>query len=184
MKIADEAVHAVGHAIRKVHAGSDKLISQKVAGQMAPAIAVASPAFADQARLPISCTVDGAGMPPTLEWGNVPAKTQTIVVVCEDPDAPLPEPFVHWVVYEIPASARSLNAQTSEEYERGKNSKFAIGFIPAAPLPGHGVHRYHFQVFALDTETEIDALGRSALVAHMTGHVLAWGELVGTYERS
>jgi hypothetical protein len=183
MGIAGEAIQAVGHLTRNVHAGSDALMSRKVAGQTAPGIAVTSPAFAPQAHLPISCTVDGAGTPPTIEWGSVPPETQSVVVVCEDPDAPFPEPFVHWIVYGIRASARSLDAQTSAECQHGKNSKFATAFTPAAPPPGHGMHHYHFQVFALDAETEIDGLGRAALVDHMKGHVLAWGEIVGTYER-
>ncbi len=183
MGIADEAVEAVGHAARNVHAGRDKLASHKAAGRMVPEIVVTSPEFADGARLPLSCTVDGAGAPPTIEWGEVPAGTQSVVVVCEDPDAPLPEPFVHWIVYGIRPAARSLDAQTAAECQHGKNSKFATGFTPAAPPPGHGVHHYHFQVFALETETELDGLGRSALIEHMKGHVLAWGELVGAYER-
>jgi phosphatidylethanolamine-binding protein (PEBP) family uncharacterized protein len=91
---------------------------------------------------------------------------------------------VHWIVYGIRASARLLDARTSAARQHGKNSKFGTDFLPIAPPPGHGVHHYHFQVFALDTETEIDGLGRGALVDHMEGHVLAWGELVGTYERN
>jgi Raf kinase inhibitor-like YbhB/YbcL family protein len=184
MGIVDEAVEALGHSIRNVHAGSDKLMSRKLMGQTAPAIAVTSPAFAPLGRLPVSCTVDGAGTPPAIEWIHVPAKTQSMVLACEDPDSPLPEPFVHWIVYGIRASARSLDARTSAALQHGKNSKFATGFLPIAPPPGQGVHHYHFQVFALDSETEIDGLGRSALVDHMEGHVLAWGELVGTYERN
>jgi Raf kinase inhibitor-like YbhB/YbcL family protein len=183
MGIADEAIEAVGHLTRNVRAGSDALMSCKVGGPRAPGIAVTSPAFASEGRLPISCTVDGLGTPPTIEWSSVPSETQSVVVVCEDPDAPFPEPFVHWIVYGIGASARSLDAKTSAGYQHGKNSKFGTEFTPPAPPPGHGVHHYHFQVFALDAETEIDGLGRAALVDHLKGHVLAWGEIVGTYER-
>jgi hypothetical protein len=183
MGIANDAVQAVGHAIRDVHAGPDKLMSRQL-GETEPKIAVTSPAFADQARLPISCTVDGAGTPPTIEWSKVPAGTQSVVLVCEDPDASVPNPFVHWIVYGIEASVTSLDARTAATSQHGKNSKFATGFAPAAPPHGHGVHHYHFQVFALDCETEIDGLGRSALVDHMKGHVLAWGEVVGICERT
>ena len=57
-------------------------------------------------------------------------------------------------------------------------------FTPAAPPAGHGVHHYHFQVFALDTEIELqDGAGRHTLLEAMRGHVVTWGELVGTYER-
>lgn len=169
--------------MHNVHAASDKLVSRKTVASMPPELSITSPAFVPGGRLPISCTVDGAGTPPVLEWSRVPAGTQSIVVVCEDPDAPLPEPFVHWILYEIPPTVRSLDPRAGAQYKEGKNSVLETGFTPAAPPPGHGVHEYHFEIFALDTSTELDGLGRSALVDHMKGHVLAWGKLIGTYER-
>jgi Raf kinase inhibitor-like YbhB/YbcL family protein len=106
-------------------------------------------------------------------------------VVVEDPDAPLPEPFVHWIVYGLPANVSSLDASTMAHACEGKNSTMMTGFTPAAPPPGHGLHRYHFQVFALDAHLVLEAgPGRSKLFDAMRGHVLAWGEVVGTYERA
>jgi Raf kinase inhibitor-like YbhB/YbcL family protein len=153
---------------------------------MAPRICVTSTAFAHDGRLPISSTADGEGTSPTLEWSEVPAEAQSIAVVCEDPDVPLPEPFVHWLVYALPPSARSLDARTVAEGKEGQNSRMSIGFVPAAPTPGAGIHHYHFQVFALDMPMSfLDAgAGRTALVEAMNGHVIAWGEVAGTYDRS
>ena len=93
-----------------------------------------------------------------------------------DPDAPFPEPYVHWMVYGI-----APNASFGERYNEGKNSKLAIGFTPAAPPRGHGLHHYHFEVFALDAATDYDpGVGRSQLLEQMKGHVLGWGEVIGT----
>ena len=157
-----------------------KLAFQKVAGDIPPTLNVTSPAFAKDGPLPKSATVEGEGRPPALAWSNVPRETKSIVVLVEDPDAPFPEPYVHWMVYGI-----APNASFGERYNEGKNSKLAIGFTPAEPPRGHGLHHYHFEVFALDTTTDYDpGIGRSELLEQMKGHVLGWGEVVGTYERS
>jgi hypothetical protein len=185
MGIAHEAAKTVGRAIGNVHAGVDKLVSRRLAAAMTPRIPVTSTAFADGGALSPSSTVDGDGYPPVLEWSDIPSQAKSIAVVCEDPDAPFPEPFVHWLVYALPPSAQAVDPQAVAAAREGKNSKMTVGFAPAAPPPGHGVHHYHFQVFALDVATSRLAagLGRGALVEAMSGHVIAWGEVVGTYER-
>ena len=167
-----------------IHAGEKKLAAHKVADGIAPAIEVRSVAFDAGAPLPISCTVDGVGAPPPLSFHGVPESASSLAVICEDPDAPFPEPYVHWMVYGMPAVAEDLDAQSQADYRLGQNSKLDVGFTPAAPPPGHGVHHYHFQVFAVDRRLELDAgVGRSDLLDELKGHVLAWGELIGTYER-
>ena len=193
MGIAHEAARAVGGAMRNVHAGRETLVSRRIAGPMAPRIRVTSPDLPAHGELPVSSTVEASGTarPPTLEWIHVPEDAQSIVLICEDPDAPFPDPFVHWMVYGIPVTTTSIeggragaNAAHAAQGVEGKNSKLTVGFAPAAPPPGHGVHHYFFQVFALDTAQQLDAgLGRNALVDHLKDHVVGWGELVGTYER-
>ena len=77
-----------------------------------------------------------------------------------------------------------IEGGVAEGYRHGKNSKLSTGFTPAAPPPGHGPHHYHFQVFALDVALiDPPGIGRGSLVDRMKGHVLAWGEIVGVYER-
>jgi Raf kinase inhibitor-like YbhB/YbcL family protein len=184
MGIAHEAVKKVASAIAGARAGDEKLAARKINAGPVRRIEVTSPAFTHQGPLPIEATVDGNGTPPLIAWTDVPAETRSIVLLCEDPDAPFPEPFVHWIVYGISAAARLVDAQAAERYRLGKNSKLAAEFTPAAPPPGHGPHRYHFQVFALDGAIEDEpGLGRGALLGRMKGHVLAWGEIIGVYER-
>jgi len=184
MGIAHNVSVAAGHAISGLHAGEKKLASHKVADGIPPSIEVRSVAFDADTPLPISCTVDGVGAPPPLSFHGVPEGAASLVVLCEDPDAPYPEPFVHWMVYGMPGVAEDLDAQSQVSYRLGQNSKLEVGYAPAAPPPGHGVHHYHFQVFALDRKLELAAgVGRSDLLDAMKEHVLAWGEIVGTYQR-
>lgn len=184
MDIVHEVSVAAGHAIQGIRAGNEKLASQKVAHGLVPEISVRSVAFEPDGPLPISCTIDGVGAPPALAFLDVPEAAASLVVVVEDPDAPSLEPFVHWLVYGIPSTATDVDAQTQRHYRLGKNGRSELGFTPAAPPQGHGLHHYHFQVFALDRLPELmEGAERQELLDAMTGHVLAWGEIVGTYER-
>jgi Raf kinase inhibitor-like YbhB/YbcL family protein len=134
--------------------------------------------------LPLSATADGEGTPPQLEWLGVPAAARSVAIVVEDPDAPFPRPFVHWLVWDIDPTVGLFDFGHGIPGREGKNSMMKTGFTPAAPPPGHGMHRYHFQVFALDKVLGLpEGSGRSAVLEAMRGHVIAWGELVGTYER-
>jgi Raf kinase inhibitor-like YbhB/YbcL family protein len=145
---------------------------------------VSSEWFRDGGSLPGRCTVDGEGVAPPLSWTRPAGGTQAVVLICEDPDAPLPEPFVHWLVYGIPADLQHLDVSTRPRAHEGQNSKLKSGFTPAAPPPGHGLHHYHFQIFALDTRVHLEnGVGRGKLLEAMRGHVLQWGELVGIYQR-
>jgi len=183
MDIVHEIGVAAGSALG-IHAGVEKLASKKLAPALLPEITVRSVAFEPDGALPISCTVDGVGAPPALSFSGVPESASSLVVLAEDPDAPLLEPFVHWLVYGIPGNTLDVDAQTQHDYRLGTNGKSEVGFAPAAPPSGHGLHHYHFQVFALDQPLELaEGAERQALLDAMAGHVLAWGEIVGTYER-
>jgi len=184
MGIVHEVSVAAGHAISGLHAGEKKLAAHKVADGLAPSIEVRSVAFDADSPLPISCTVDGVGAPPPLSFHGVPEAAKSLVVLCEDPDAPYPEPYVHWLVYGMPGVAEDLDAESQASYRAGQNSKLGIGYTPAAPPPGHGVHHYHFQIFALDRTVDLETgEGRTDVLEAMKSHVLAWGEIIGTYER-
>ncbi len=171
-----------GRAAGKLHAGDDALAWHKVAERAPKTLEVTCPLFTDGGQLPLVATVDGAGVAVPVQWSSVPDATQSLVVLVEDPDAPLPEPFVHWLVYGIPRDQQAVRQGAS--FVEGKNTAMHVGFAPAAPPPGHGVHHYHFQVFALDTPITLEVgAGRSAVLDAMDGHVIAWGDLVGTYQR-
>lgn len=174
----------VGRALDPTRAGARKIAIRKLGVENLASMRVESPDFVAGAELPRSATVDGAGDSPTIRWDNVPPGTKSFVLVCEDPDAPLPEPFVHWLVYGIPAHARAVDRAAGHVGKDGMNSTLGTGFTPVAPPPGHGTHHYHFQIFALDCPLELRPdTGRGALFEAMRGHVLACGDIAGAYER-
>ncbi len=180
----------LGHALRGVRAGSEKLAIVDLARGVEASVELSSPAFANGARLPERFTGDGAGVSPPLLWGKVPDGTECLALIVEDPDAPTPSPVVHGIVWNLdPASggisegAIVADGDGGTDGDVGRNS-FREGWLPPDPPTGHGVHNYAFQLFALGRSAAPGATpGRTALVDAMRGHVLAAGLLTGTYSR-
>ena len=185
MSFTQDVTRRVGRAFGGLRAGVEKIASRKLATEQNRTLTVTSQDFVNGEPLPRSATKDGESIPPIIAWSMVPEGTRSIVLICEDPDAPLPEPFAHWLVYGIPAAQTMLDESTRAAAREGKNSNLQVGYAAAAPPRGHGIHHYHFQVFALDTELVLNSgVGRHELVESLRGHVIAWGEVVGTYERA
>ncbi len=182
----------LGAMLRNVRAGHARLAAVDPDLTSDTVIELSSPAFASGARLPQRFTADGAGVSPPLIWGDVPAGTQSLVLIVEDPDAPAPRPLVHALVAGISPEIRQLaegtivpdGAGDPVSGDVGRNSYFVEGWLPPDPPSGHGEHDYAFQLFALSAELDLDANpGRSALVAAMAGKVIGLGLLIGTYSR-
>ena len=188
MGVVHNVSAAIGRATQSVHAGDQKLAESDSRLASRRRIAIQSSAFQPGA-LPVESSADGGDVSPALQWSGVPAETRELVLLCEDPDAPMPKAFVHWVVYGIAPSAQSLPRALNTEpatsgVKQGRNSMRRVGFAGAAPPPGHGVHHYHFQLFALDQPLHLGAMpDRDDVVNAMAGHVIASGDLVGTFER-
>jgi Raf kinase inhibitor-like YbhB/YbcL family protein len=182
---------AIGHALRGQRAGLDQIAYRSVdlragMGQ----IAVTSLAFADHAPIPARYTADGPGVSPPLQWSGVPQGAHSLVVMVEDADAPTPHPLVHAIVVDLPAEDGALAeaALPSKDHEGvalrvGRNSYLQAAWLPPDPPPGHGVHRYAFQVFALAGGAFDGTPGRDAVLEALREHALASGCLIGTYER-
>jgi hypothetical protein len=184
--------HWLGHALRNVRAGAEKLcILQPELGGSFGSLELSSPAFADGGRLPPRFTADGEGVSPPLVWGKVPEGTSSLALIVEDPDAPSRQPLVHAIVWGIPASDRRLaegviarDGDGNAGGDVGRNSFFREGWLPPDPPNGHGEHAYAFQLFALAATSDPgNTPGRAALVRAMAGNVLAAGLLTGIYER-
>ena len=144
-------------------------------------IVVRSPAFGANGSIPMEFSADGDNIPPPLCWERVPAATRSIAIVCEDPDAPA-RTFTHWVVVGIPPLTTHFDpSATPPGTAFGKNDHGSLGWY--GPNPPHGRHRYVFKVFALDIELEEEGLDKEELYAAMKHHIIARGELVGTYEK-
>ena len=122
----------------------------------------------------------------------MPESAAELALICDDPDAPTPQPWVHWLLYKFPVSTTSLPKgvpgkaflKAPAGALQGKNSWGRHGYGGPAPPRGHGMHRYHFKLFALDSALDVPpGLERQSLQEAITGHVVAEGELVGTYQR-
>lgn len=151
-----------------------------------------SDAFAGERAIPRRHTEDGEDLSPPLSWSGVPAGTRELALIVDDPDAPRAEPWVHWVLYKVPADVQTL----SEGLPRtpmlnmppgaiqGKNSWGTDGYRGPAPPKGHGTHHYHFRLYALDAPlAAAQGLEKGGLLRAMQEHILAEAKLVGTYER-
>ena len=185
---------AIGHVLRNQRAGLDHIVFNSIdlRGGMA-ALTVTSLAFADHAPIPPPYTADGEGLSPPLQWSGVPAAAGSLLLIVEDADAPTPRPLVHAIVVDLPAgkdgslpegALKSPDHDGSDELKTGRNSYLQAGWLPPDPPPGHGVHRYAFQLFALEAGPAFEGMpGRDAVVEALKERALASGLLIGTYER-
>lgn len=155
----------------------------------APAtIRVSSSSFSKGQMIPDKYSAYFADASPQISWSNVPKNAQSIVVMMEDPDALL-KPVTHWLAANIAPDVTSLpenlpKTETASGAMQGANQNGKIGYYGPQPPAGDKPHNYHFQVFALDTKLNLPSgYNRQALLDAMRGHVIAKGELVGTYQR-
>lgn len=149
-------------------------------------LAVTSSDFAPGAPMPrrLAFRDEGENVSPALAWNGAPAATRSFAIACWDPDAPREKPWVHWVLYDIPATARGVPSGVAGVGTPGKNDFGKSGWGGPLPPRRHGVHHYRFHVYALDTMLKAGpGLTREELARRIEGHVLAEGLLVGTYER-
>ena len=177
-----------------VLAAAGVALSTPSAAQPAPAtLAVTSPTLTAGQPIPKQHSADGENTSPAFAWTGAPATTMSFALICDDPDVPMPQPFVHWVIYNIPATAKGLPANIPIDPAAAMPAEIAgatqgpSGFrrpIYRGPAPPPGkVHNYHFTVFALDVTDLPAGLTKAQLVDAMAGHIVGQGELVATYER-
>ena len=153
---------------------------------------IRSDAFEDEASIPVVHTGDGDDISPPLMFSHVPSDAVELALICDDPDAPTPQPWVHWVAYKIPARTSVLPAALTNDYTlvspvemvQGKNSWDTIGYRGPLPPQGHGTHHYHFTAYALNKSLALPpGIDANLLTSSMEGWILSQCELVGTYAR-
>lgn len=152
---------------------------------------VESPAFKEGQPMPDKYAGAGQNVSPPLKWSGVPKGAKTLALLAEDPDAPRPVIIVHWVLFNIPATTATL-AEDQPKKEKlatpagaiqGRNFGRQFGYMGPRPPAGNPPHHYHFQLFALDSELKLEPNADfAAVLKAMTGHVIAKGETVGTYQ--
>ncbi len=161
--------------------------------QMADGFRLESPAFRDGQEIPSEYTCEGPDVSPPLAWSGLPEGTRALALVVDDPDAPDPAAprmtWVHWVLWDIPATTRELPAGAGNPGGKlppgtrvGRNDWKRPGW--GGPCPPVGRHRYFFKLYALDAPLgDLPAPTKEGLLRAMEGHVLGEARLVGTYRK-
>jgi Raf kinase inhibitor-like YbhB/YbcL family protein len=151
-------------------------------------LALTTSAFEPGGMIPKQFTCSGADNSPALSWNDPPPSTQSFALILDDPDAPMGT-FVHWVVYNVPASVRQLpqGVKKGETLagggKQGQNDFPKTGYGGPCPPPGTP-HRYFFRLYALDTILNLKPpVHRDDVDQAMRGHVLAKAELMGKFGR-
>ena len=151
---------------------------------------LSSPAFAEGKPVPDKNARDHADLSPELSWSGAPEGTKSFALVCDDADAPRPTPWVHWVYFDIPASAAGLPEGVAKDERpktggvQGRNDYGDVGWGGPQPPRGHGVHHYEFRLSALDTLLNLPpGSTKDEVEKAMRGHVLALAKTMGTYRR-
>ena len=179
----------VGKTFARFRPGFDLIMSERAGIVTVPSLLVVdSPAFVNGRSLPERCTADGEGISPPLRWFGIPPKARSLILVVEDCDSPTPLPLVHAIATGMPPSIHELAEGALHEHDGapllGKNSYFKATWLPPDPPPGHGTHRYVFQMFALDYTPQFEGHpGRSLILRALDNHVVARGQVIGTYKR-
>ncbi len=155
-------------------------------------ITVTTPAFQHNGVIPDIYSGYAQDANFRIDWSKAPSNTQSYVLIMEDPDAKNPIPFIHWLVWNIPAEVTSLQEGLKKQdrllapegIRQGPTSTGKIGYIGPKPPKGDSEHHYHVQIFALDSVLNLPAgSDRDQLLQAMQGHVITKGELVGKFKR-
>jgi Raf kinase inhibitor-like YbhB/YbcL family protein len=151
-----------------------------------------SSAFAANEKIPLRYSGDGEDISPPLAWDGVPSGTQELALICDDPDAPGAQPWVHWVIYGLEPQLRALpeglpaSAETKKPFAglQGKNSWGKLGYGGPYPPKAGGVHHYRFTLYMLSKLLGAKpGLDKAGLLGAMQGLILAQTALTGLYER-
>ena len=153
------------------------------------ALLLASSTFSSGATVPrtmVAVQCGGSNVSPELHWTGAPSGTRSFALIVHDPDAPHPDGFYHWVVYDLPPSLARLPASARIAAQRsGRNDTGSVGYF--GPCPPRGmVHHYHFTLYALDIARigATQPLTAAELQSRMRGHVLAQAQIVGLWSAS
>jgi Raf kinase inhibitor-like YbhB/YbcL family protein len=188
----------IGHALSRFRSGLTNVACHSAGlAELPETIAFGSPAFPDGTAMPTRYTADGEGHSPPLEWSGVPDTAAALMILIEDADAPTPRPLVHGIVAELPgidgqlpedelSGSKLSGSRRSESSGRllGKNSFLRAEYLPPDPPPGHGAHRYVFQIYAVSRRPHFShAPGRSQVIERVRLYGIAKGVFTGTYGR-
>ncbi len=148
---------------------------------------IKSSAFDEGELIPEKYTCDGEDVSPPLSWAQLPKETRSIVLICDDPDAPMGT-WVHWVLFGLSPDTLELAEGISPEKEVLGGAKQSLNdfrkYGYGGPCPPGGTHRYFFKLYAVDTQVDLNAgATKNEVLNAIKGHILAEGQLMGRYSR-
>jgi Raf kinase inhibitor-like YbhB/YbcL family protein len=148
---------------------------------------IKSTAFEEGDLIPKQYTCDGADVSPQLSWSQPPEGTMSMVLICDDPDAPMGT-WVHWVLYGLSPDTLEITENIPDNKEVLGGAKHGINdfrkYGYGGPCPPGGIHRYFFKLYAVDAEVSLNAgATKDEVLGAIKGHVLAEGQLMGRYSR-
>lgn len=176
-----------------IHGSGERISIQKVRPREQGRLVLASGAISADGRIDDLYSAYHDNWSPPVTWTNLP-EAHAFALIVEDPDAPQDDPFVHWVIWNIPGRRDGLPAHIAQGRRvdrplelrgavQGRNGRGDYGWFGPMPPTGHGPHRYHFQLFALDEDLTLGPdTPLNELLNALKAHTIAEGELVGTYE--
>jgi len=181
-----------------IYVASDS-VSKSIANQVTQfgdftmPLRLTSPAFEQNQPISPRYTALGENVSPPLQWSGAPKDIREWALICEDPDAPLPTPFTHWIVYGLDANISKLPEGLAQQEhiigpvvaKQGMNSLLKPGYTGPMPPPWDRAHRYQFRLYALNAPLTLSkGAGREEFLRAIENKVIEQAELVGTYERS
>jgi Raf kinase inhibitor-like YbhB/YbcL family protein len=166
------------HSKNKMNAPNSSLISIKL-----KIMKISSLSFGENKSIPSKFTCDGESINPPLEISGVPAEAKSLALIMDDPDAPMAGGFVHWVVFNMNPKTEGIGENMKPESGiEGTGSSGKNGYVP--PCPPSGAHHYHFKLYALDSELNLDGSAkREDIEKAMEGHTIEQAEIIGLYQR-
>jgi Raf kinase inhibitor-like YbhB/YbcL family protein len=144
---------------------------------------ISSTAFEQNGQIPKKYTCDGSDVNPPLKFEGVPAEAKSLVLIVDDPDAPVGT-WVHWILWNIdPKTSEIKENSVPKSAKQGMNDfrKHDYG----GPCPPSGTHRYFFKLYALDITLNLGPnVTKGDIESSIKGHILEKAELIGIYKRS
>jgi Raf kinase inhibitor-like YbhB/YbcL family protein len=150
------------------------------AGIAVVVLQVSSPSFSNNDFIPSKFSCEGDNTSPAISVKNIPAQTQSLAIIVEDPDAPNGT-VTHWIAWDMDPSGNITEKSTTGT--QGKNTRGNNGYM--GPCPPNGTHHYHFKIYALDKKLGLaEGSTKEQLLDAMKDHILGSGELIGLYKKA
>jgi len=161
--------------------GCSQVQQKQTEEKMVVSMKLTSASFGNSLAIPPEHTCDGKDLSPELTISDVPSNAKSLVLIMDDPDAPVGI-WDHWVVFNMPPSTKQISKGTEPNGVAGKNSWGRTGY--GGPCPPSGTHRYFFKLYALDNVLNLpQGAAKKEIEKAMQGHIIEKAELVGTYKR-